>query len=113
MLGIRHPHHHRTLGICGLLGFVFRLRDHFHHLGGTRLPASASAALYTGISGGPITIFILYLVLGWTIIFPWYLGMRLKILARVARLRDGYQPSPASNSPVGTGLIQPWKHREL
>jgi hypothetical protein len=34
---------------------------------------------HTGISGGPVTIFILLLVLGWPVVFPWYLGMRMKI----------------------------------
>lgn len=68
---------------------------------------------YTGISGGPITIFILFLILGWPIVFPWYLGMRLKIRFGVARLRDEYQQPKMSDSAIGAGLIQPWKGREL
>jgi hypothetical protein len=69
---------------------------------------------YSGISGGPVTILALLLLLGWPIIFPWYLGMRLKILAGVARLREEYQPwrmSDATMSP--NGLVQPWRGRKL
>jgi hypothetical protein len=69
---------------------------------------------YSGISGGPVTILALLLLLGWPIIFPWYLGMRLKILAGVARLREEYQPwrmSDATMSP--SGLVQPWRGRKL
>jgi len=69
---------------------------------------------HTGISGGPVTIFILLLVLGWPIVFPWYLGMRLKICAGVARLRDEYQSCQISGPKVGPGgLVQPWRGRKL
>lgn len=69
---------------------------------------------YTGIAGGPLVIFILLLVLGWPIILPWYLGMRLKIWAGVARLRDEYQPWQMSDATVGpTGLVQPWRGRKI
>jgi hypothetical protein len=68
----------------------------------------------TGISGGPTTIFILLLVLGWPLVFPWYLGMRFKIWARVARLREEYQPWQMSDpTPGPTGLVQPWRGRKL
>jgi hypothetical protein len=69
---------------------------------------------YTGISGGPAIIFILFLVLGWPIVFPWYLGVRLKISAGVARLRDDRQPPLMPDSTTGpTGLVQPWRGLEL
>jgi hypothetical protein len=68
----------------------------------------------TGIAGGPVTIFILLLVLGWPLVFPWYLGIRLKILFGVARLRDEYQPWQMSDPTVGpSGLVQPWRGRKL
>jgi len=69
---------------------------------------------YTGISGGPLTIFVLLLVIGWPLVFPWYLGMRLKIWAGVARLRDEYRPWQMSNHTLGpSGLLQPWRGRKL
>lgn len=69
---------------------------------------------HTGISGGPTVIFILFLFLGWPIVFPWYLGMRLKISTGTARLRNEYQPWQMSDSTVGaSGLVQPWKGRKL
>ena len=69
---------------------------------------------HTGISGGPASLFILLLVLGWPIVFPWYLGMRLKIVAGTARLRDEYQPWRMSDPTVGPdGLVQPWRGRRL
>jgi hypothetical protein len=69
---------------------------------------------YSGISGGPLTIFILLLFLGWPIVFPWYLGMRLKIMTGTARLREEYQPWKMSDETVGpTGLLQPWRGRKL
>lgn len=69
---------------------------------------------HTGISGGPATIFILFLVLGWPLVFPWYLGMRLKIWAGVARLRADYQPWQMSDPTVSpSGLVQPWRGRKL
>ena len=68
----------------------------------------------TGIGGGPITIFVLFLLLGWPIIFPWYLGMRLKIFMGTARLREEYQPWRMSDATIGpTGLVQPWHGRKL
>lgn len=68
----------------------------------------------TGISGGPLIISVLLLVLGWPIVFPWYLGMRLKIWAGVARLRDEYQPWKMSDQTLGPGgLVQPWRGRKL
>lgn len=69
---------------------------------------------HTGISGSPSTVFILLLVLGWPIVFPWYLGIRLKIWTGVARLRDEYQPWNMSDATVGpSGLVQPWRGRRL
>jgi hypothetical protein len=69
---------------------------------------------HTGIAGGPVTIFVLLLVLGWPLVFPWYLGMRLKILFGVARWRDEYQPWQMSDPTVGpSGLVQPWRGRKL
>ncbi len=69
---------------------------------------------HTGISGGPVIIFVLLLVLGWPLVFPWYLGMRLKIWAGVARLRDEYQPWQMSDPTIGPGgLVQPWRGRKL
>lgn len=68
----------------------------------------------TGIAGGPLTILVLFLFLGWPIIFPWYLGMRLKILMGTAQLREEYQPWQMSDATIGpTGLVQPWRGREL
>ena len=69
---------------------------------------------HTGISGGPATLFILLLIVGWPIVFPWYLGMRFKIMAGTARLRDEYQPWQMSDPTVGPkGLVQPWRSRKL
>ncbi len=69
---------------------------------------------HTAISGGPTVIFILLLVLGWPVVFPWYLGMRLKNLAGTARLRDEYRPWQMSDSTVGANdLVQPWRGRKL
>ncbi len=69
---------------------------------------------HTGTSGGPVTIFILLLILGWPLIFPWYLGVRMKIWAGVARLREEYQPWQMSDLTIGPGgLVQPWRGRKL
>ena len=69
---------------------------------------------HTGISGGPTTLFVLLLIFGWPIVFPWYLGMRFKIMAGTARLRDEYQPWQMSDPTVGpNGLVQPWRGRRL
>jgi len=68
----------------------------------------------TGIAGRPNTVLVLLLLLGWPIVFPWYLGMRLKILAGVASLREEYQPWKMSDATVSpTGLVQPWRGRRL
>jgi hypothetical protein len=69
---------------------------------------------HTGISGGPSILFVLLLIFGWPIVFPWYLGMRFKIMAGTARLRDEYQPWSMSDPTVGPkGLVQPWRGRGL
>jgi hypothetical protein len=69
---------------------------------------------YTAIAGGPATVFILLMVLGWPVVFPWYLGMRLKIMTGTARLRDEYQASQMSNATMeSNGLIQPWRGLKL
>jgi len=53
-------------------------------------------------------------LLGWPIVLPWYLGMRFKIWAGVARLRQEYQPWRMSDQTVGpNGLVQPWRGRRL
>jgi hypothetical protein len=68
----------------------------------------------TGISGSPTTLLFLLLILGWPIVFPWYLGVRLKIWAGVAQLRDEYQPWHMSDPTIGpNGLVQPWRGRKL
>lgn len=69
---------------------------------------------HTGISGGPATIFVLLLILGWPIVLPWYVGMRLKILTGTARLRDEYQPWQMSDVAISpNGLVQPWRGRKI
>ncbi len=69
---------------------------------------------HTGISGGPTALFILLLIFGWPIVFPWYLGIRLKILFGVARLRAEYQSWQMSDPVISpNGLLQPWRGRRL
>jgi len=67
------------------------------------------------IAQKPSVLFLLMLFLGW-LILPWYIGLRLKILAGTARLNEDYRwletqttdyrpPTPPS------GLIKPWSVR--
>jgi hypothetical protein len=42
------------------------------------------------IARSPGTLFILMLLLGW-LILPWYIGLRLKILAGTAEFKDAYR----------------------
>ena len=68
------------------------------------------------IARSPGTLFILMLLLGW-IILPWYVGLRLKILAGTAELKESYpwrDPQALVPSyPVSpSGLVQPWKNQE-
>ena len=63
----------------------------------------------------PGTLFLLMLVLGW-LILPWYVGLRLKILAGTARFKTDYQwletPSALYREPSPPpGLLQPWSSR--
>jgi hypothetical protein len=67
------------------------------------------------IARSPGTLLILILLLGW-LILPWYVGLRLKILAGTAELKDAYQSAdpdaPTPNYPVSeSGIVQPWKRR--
>lgn len=67
------------------------------------------------IAQKPSMLFLLMLVLGW-LILPWYVGLRLKILAGTARLKEEYrwQEAPVVNYQDPTpppGLIQPWSTR--
>jgi len=67
------------------------------------------------IARSPGTLFILMFLLGW-VILPWYVGLRLKILAGTAELRDTYRwadpHAPALDYPVSeSGLVQPWRRR--
>lgn len=65
------------------------------------------------IARSPGTLFVLMLLFGW-LILPWYVGLRLKILAGTAELKDAYQwadpNAAASRYPISeSGLVQPWK----
>ncbi|MCU1292629.1 MAG: hypothetical protein JWP08_1479 [Bryobacterales bacterium] len=67
------------------------------------------------IARSPGTLFILMLLFGW-LILPWYIGLRLKILAGTAELKDTYrwadpQASPPDHHVSKSGLIQPWRRR--
>jgi hypothetical protein len=67
------------------------------------------------IARSPGTLFILMLLLGW-VILPWYVGLRLKILAGTAELKDAYRwadpKASAPEYPVSeSGLVQPWRRR--
>jgi hypothetical protein len=67
------------------------------------------------IARSPGTLFVLMLLIGW-LILPWYIGLRLKILAGTAELKDQYQwadpQTPPPEYPVSeSGIIQPWKQR--
>lgn len=67
------------------------------------------------IARSPGTLLILMLLLGW-LILPWYVGLRLKILAGTAELRDAYQwADPDGPAPEYTmsasGLVRPWKRQ--
>ena len=67
------------------------------------------------IAQKPSVLFFLMLFLG-LLILPWYVGLRLKILAGTARFKEDYlwleAPSGAYRDPVKPpGLIQPWSAR--
>jgi hypothetical protein len=67
------------------------------------------------IAQKPSTLFILMLLLGW-LILPWYVGLRLKIIAGVADLKDDYKwmdkSTETHHDPVPpAGLVQPWSAR--
>jgi hypothetical protein len=67
------------------------------------------------IAQRPSTLFLLMLFLGW-LILPWYVGLRLKILAGTARLKEDYQwletPTESYRDPSPpAGLVQPWSAR--
>ena len=69
----------------------------------------------SAIAQKPSVLFLLMLVLGW-LILPWYVGLRLKILAGTARLKEDYlwleAPSSPYRDPVKPpGLTQPWSAR--
>ena len=68
------------------------------------------------IARAPGSLLLMMLTLGW-LIMPWYVGLRLKILAGIAELKPEYRwaeqktpgltPYPVSEA----GLLQPWKRR--
>ncbi len=63
----------------------------------------------------PSVLFLLMVVIGW-LILPWYFGLRLKILAGTARLKEEYRwletPTAPYRDPLPPpGLIQPWSPR--
>ena len=67
------------------------------------------------IAQKPSVLFLLMLFLGW-LILPWYVGLRLKILAGTARLREDYRwletPAEFYRDPLPPqGLVQPWSVR--
>jgi hypothetical protein len=69
------------------------------------------------IALSPGKLLILMLLLGW-LVLPWYLGLRFKILAGTAELKDEYQWAdprtkiPDHAYPVSeSGLFQPWKRK--
>lgn len=67
------------------------------------------------IAQRPSVLFWLMLFLGW-LILPWYVGLRLKILAGTARLKDDYRwleepGQPYDDSTPPPGLVQPWSIR--
>ena len=68
------------------------------------------------IARSPGTLLILMLlVLGW-LVLPWYIGLRLKILAGTAELKDSSRwadpHASGSGYPVAaSGLVQPWKRQ--
>ena len=67
------------------------------------------------IARSPGTLLVLMLLLGW-LILPWYVGLRLKILAGTAELKEAYRwvdpHSSAPEYPVSeSGLVQPWRRR--
>ena len=64
------------------------------------------------IAWKPGTLFLLMLVLGW-LILPWYVALRLRIVAGEAPLKDEYQwidrpPPGRGESAPPPGLIKPW-----
>jgi len=45
---------------------------------------------YTGLPGKSSLFLLFFLVFGWTIVVPWYLGLRFRIIAGTAQIRDEY-----------------------
>jgi hypothetical protein len=69
---------------------------------------------YTGLPGRSVGLLLLFLILGWSIVLPWYLGLRFTIMAGTARLRDEYKPWRMSDGQMGpNGLIQPWRGKQF
>lgn len=69
------------------------------------------------IARSPAILFILMLLIGW-LILPCYIGLRLKILAGTAELKDECQwADPGKGVPdiafpaSESGLLQPWKRK--
>jgi hypothetical protein len=68
----------------------------------------------TGLPGKSSVLFFFLILFIWTIVVPWYLGLRFSILMGVARLRDEYKPWRMSDAQIGeNGLVQPWRGRKL
>lgn len=63
---------------------------------------------------GPTAYILLFLFFAWPVVFPWYLGMRLKILVGAAPLREDLAAWKLSEAAVGSeGLLQPWRGRKF
>ena len=67
------------------------------------------------IAQKPSVLFLLMLFFGW-LILPWYVGLRLKILAGTARLKARYRgietpTEPRRDPSPPPGLVQPWSVR--
>ena len=69
---------------------------------------------YTGLPGRPQSLLFLFLLVGWPIVVPCYLGLRFSIMAGVAEVRDEYKPWRMEDAQIGpNGLLQPWHGRKL
>ena len=66
----------------------------------------------SGISYQPVVLGLLCAAF-WIVGFPWYLSMRHRIKTGRACLRCEYESPRSEGQMSSSGLIQPWRKREL
>lgn len=69
---------------------------------------------YASLPMFPAVWLFLFVLLLWPIVFPYYLGLRFRIMVGTARLREEFKPWNMDDAQIGpNGLLQPWRGRRI